>query len=99
MVVAERCRQVVAGIDFVFDGVPHRVTASIGVASTVREDLTTDELLRLADEALYRAKADGRNCVRLAGAESTPRDPRVDLVTDECSVIQAAFGKPDRMRR
>lgn len=93
-IVAERCRQVVADIDFVFDGAPHRVTASIGVASTAREDLTTDGLLRRADEALYRAKADGRNCVRFAGGEPTTRQPRTDGVADECSVIRATFRKP-----
>jgi diguanylate cyclase (GGDEF)-like protein len=80
--VAERCRQVVADIDFVFNGVPHRVTASVGVASLVPED-TTAELLRRADEALYRAKADGRNCVRLADAEPTICDPRLGYGSDE----------------
>jgi diguanylate cyclase (GGDEF)-like protein len=79
-IVAERCRRVVAGIDFVFNGVPHRVTASVGVASLVPEGLTTAELLRRADKALYRAKADGRNCVRFA--EGGP-EPRFDGVSDE----------------
>ncbi|MBD0272760.1 MAG: diguanylate cyclase, partial [Acetobacteraceae bacterium] len=58
-------------------GVPHAanlpwgvVTASIGVA-TVRPagaEPDTDNLLRAADAALYRAKAEGRNRVGLAGA-------------------------------
>jgi len=68
-VVAERCRQVVAGIDFIFNGVPHPVTTSVGVASLVGEELTTSELLKRADEALYQAKADGRNCVRFGDGE------------------------------
>ena len=38
------------------------VTVSIGVASTHGDLLTPAEVLRIADQALYRAKAKGRNC-------------------------------------
>jgi diguanylate cyclase (GGDEF)-like protein len=38
------------------------VTVSIGVASTNGDLLTPQEVLRSADQALYRAKAKGRNC-------------------------------------
>jgi diguanylate cyclase (GGDEF)-like protein len=38
------------------------VTVSIGVASTNGDLLTPQEVLRNADQALYRAKARGRNC-------------------------------------
>lgn len=41
------------------------VTISIGLASA-RPGSTTVALLREADAALYRAKAEGRNCLRLA---------------------------------
>jgi diguanylate cyclase (GGDEF)-like protein len=40
------------------------VTVSIGVSSVYETDLTVDDTLRRADRALYRAKCDGRNCVR-----------------------------------
>jgi diguanylate cyclase (GGDEF)-like protein len=38
------------------------VTVSVGVASTNGDQLTPAEVLRIADQALYRAKAKGRNC-------------------------------------
>ncbi|MFN3280031.1 MAG: GGDEF domain-containing protein, partial [Paracoccus hibiscisoli] len=44
---------------------PLRVTVSIGVSEAKERGADLDELLATADAALYRAKADGRNCVRL----------------------------------
>ncbi|HJT54655.1 MAG TPA: diguanylate cyclase, partial [Candidatus Angelobacter sp.] len=38
------------------------VTVSIGVASTSADQFTAAEVLRIADQALYKAKAKGRNC-------------------------------------
>ena len=43
-----------------------RLTASIGVASANAHASTLDDLLRAADGALYAAKGDGRNAVRVA---------------------------------
>ena len=43
------------------------VTASFGVAEFRAEDRTVDDVLKRADEALYQAKAAGRNRVRRAG--------------------------------
>jgi diguanylate cyclase (GGDEF)-like protein len=40
------------------------VTVSIGVAGTDGRAATPDEIVRAADEALYRAKQGGRNQVR-----------------------------------
>ena len=42
------------------------LTVSAGVASYVPGMETADELLAAADEALYRAKREGRDCVRFS---------------------------------
>ncbi len=54
--------------------IPHRssnahpwVTLSVGAARLIpRREWTSEDLLRRADQALYKAKADGRNCGRIA---------------------------------
>jgi diguanylate cyclase (GGDEF)-like protein len=51
-----------------------RVTISVGIATLGPDGATTDALLRRADEALYRAKAAGRDRVASASAPaSLPR--------------------------
>jgi diguanylate cyclase (GGDEF)-like protein len=52
-----------------------RLTISVGVATMVaREDLDGSALVKAADAALYRAKRDGRNLVRVA--ENTTATPQ-----------------------
>ena len=42
-----------------------RLSASIGVHTVIEgHQATPEDVIRIADEALYRAKGDGRNCVR-----------------------------------
>ena len=60
-VVAERLRRVIADTPIALDGHEINLTISIGVADTNLAG-NPAELLLLADEALYRAKANGRNC-------------------------------------
>lgn len=62
--VAERLRQSVADAPFVVSAAAKQVpvTISIGVASSDGSD-TPEVLLKRADQALYRAKRDGRNRV------------------------------------
>jgi diguanylate cyclase (GGDEF)-like protein len=58
LVVAERLRESVAAAE-----IEHcRLTLSIGAAA-LAADFDTVELIRMADRALYDAKARGRNCV------------------------------------
>ncbi|MFI5311285.1 MAG: diguanylate cyclase [Gemmatimonadales bacterium] len=61
---AERTRERIEKTAFVPAHGGVRLTASIGVASFPAPDIATvDDLFARADEALYRAKADGRNKV------------------------------------
>jgi len=61
MAAAERLRTSIAATPFIVSGGPVDITVSIGVCLGIpgRHDLET--LLKAADEALYRAKAGGRN--------------------------------------
>jgi two-component system cell cycle response regulator len=61
-VLAERCRQAVAGTQVTVGDQEVRVTASFGVASAV-DVLSAESLVEAADKALYRAKNAGRNRV------------------------------------
>jgi diguanylate cyclase (GGDEF)-like protein len=74
--VAEKLRRLVSS--FEFPGVPRPVTISVGVADFPRCGDTRDNLVRSADESLYLAKQAGRNCVRSADAEASPR-PRSEI--------------------
>jgi diguanylate cyclase (GGDEF)-like protein len=60
--VAERCRARLEASPVVASGHAVRVTASFGIASR-KGSPRAEELLRVADEALYTAKREGRNRV------------------------------------
>jgi diguanylate cyclase (GGDEF)-like protein len=60
---AERLRQQVAGEPFAIGDTRLSVTISIGVADRQSDDADASQLLKLADRALYAAKANGRNQV------------------------------------
>ena len=64
-VVAERIRAAIADVRFA-DGAPLRgltVTVSLGVAVCPDDAAGPEELIRLADELLYKAKESGKNRV------------------------------------
>ena len=60
---AEQLRELVQAHPFTFEGEKIAVTVSIGVAE-LKESCTTEQLFKAADEMMYQAKRDGRNCVR-----------------------------------
>lgn len=65
--LAETLREAIAGAQVRYvDGPLPRVTISAGVSAFPNCGAQPQALLKRADEALYRAKGDGRNCVRTA---------------------------------
>ena len=66
-IVAERLRGRLANTPQV-EGGPQQISVSIGL-SMLRPGVTADALIEQADQALYRAKARGRNRVEVAGEE------------------------------
>jgi len=64
--IAERLRDAVARHVLLIDRGSLRMTVSLGVAALAGHALGFDELASLADRALYRAKANGRDRVELA---------------------------------
>lgn len=65
-VAAERLRGAVEGLPPLHLDEPRTLTISVGVAQREAWMRGVDDLLRAADQALYAAKAAGRNRVRLA---------------------------------
>jgi diguanylate cyclase (GGDEF)-like protein len=67
LIVAERLRQLVEKTPVVVDGKDISFTASFGVATLApaqeAENITSDQLLKKADDCLYQAKQSGRNKV------------------------------------
>jgi len=61
--LAEQLRRTVEDHTFTFEGRRYPVTISLGVASIQGDELPPQELIRRADERLYRAKREGRNRV------------------------------------
>lgn len=66
VLVAGKLRRAVGGQMIEWDGLPIRVTISIGVAMLL-PGMTVDECVSQADKALYRAKTGGRDRVEAAG--------------------------------
>jgi GGDEF domain-containing protein len=48
---------------FFYDGKSFRVTSSFGGCGLHDTIMTIEDMVRCADEALYRAKASGRDCI------------------------------------
>jgi diguanylate cyclase (GGDEF)-like protein len=68
--VAERLRKSIADHPFVTAaGCTIHLTCSIGVAAFPEHGKTKDELLRVADQSMYRGKRSGKNQVIIAGHE------------------------------
>jgi diguanylate cyclase (GGDEF)-like protein len=80
MAVAARVRARLASTRFLAsDGASVHLTASIGVAALPESASSAEELLRAADQAMYRVKASGKDGIQAARDERPPSsgsDPR-----------------------
>ncbi|WP_448546550.1 sensor domain-containing diguanylate cyclase [Thalassotalea fusca] len=59
----DRIRLEIASLSFTAEGIEFSITSSFGFAALSEETLTAETLVNQADEALYQAKASGRNKV------------------------------------
>jgi len=65
IIKAERIRKKIQDMPLVFDGKKIDITVSGGIASFPQDALEADRLINCADQALYRAKAEGKNRICL----------------------------------
>jgi diguanylate cyclase (GGDEF)-like protein len=101
LAAADRVRRAFMEAAKQIDGHPVLATLSAGVAVTTDSTLSIDGLLSRADEALYAAKAGGRNRVVVAGEKfapapaatetaALPKAPVLTLVSDAAVSNEAA---------
>ena len=84
MGLAERMRRAIEAKPMVTNSISISVTASFGVTASIdKSPLDAQEILRLADAALYRAKERGRNRTELARA-----DDLVVRVSDSSDTVE-----------
>jgi len=74
--VAETLRKEIGDRPVPWAGEALTITASFGLAQTLPGEVNVQAVIARADQALYRAKDDGRNCVRIAAETAT-------LISDE----------------
>ena len=80
--LAERIRKNVESRLFEKDGKSlYRVTISVGVASYPFDGRDPKGLIHSADQALYEAKKNGRNCVRAFKSTDAPPENLEKLVS------------------
>jgi diguanylate cyclase (GGDEF)-like protein len=82
---ARLARRLVAALEAPFElgGITAQVGCSVGIALAPQDAANPEALMRLADLALYRAKAEGRGCFRFfkAGMDARVRE-RAELETE-----------------
>ena len=66
----------IRGLDFSWEGRPHSIGASIGLAPIRAGCGEVDEIIARADAACYAAKAAGRGCVSMAPDENGTSDKK-----------------------
>jgi two-component system, cell cycle response regulator len=93
---AEAIRKSIAGTECHSELGPLNVTASIGAfAVEPWADLPVEEIVSIADKALYRAKGDGRNCVRIGADNRIIRRPLLSskLISEQFASVSSGAGE------
>ena len=98
-IVAERLRKTIADLTILSDdGREVKFTISIGISSSQVSD-NIDTLIKTADEALYKAKQNGRNRVEIFDPADlknfNPDDP--SMHKDESATRHPAFNKEENV--
>ncbi len=91
---ASKAETLRAGVERLSEDHGVAVSASFGVAEYPHSTSDAKTLIKLADEALYAAKAGGKNCVRRAkpadrSGEFQPKLVAQDGVADEAAALEA----------
>jgi diguanylate cyclase (GGDEF)-like protein len=68
-IVAEKVRKRIATHSYRYKELTLSVTMTFGVSVFDNDDMTIDDVLKKADQALYRGKNRGKNCVVLSDSE------------------------------
>ena len=84
---AERMRHRLADSPMFVDGRELRVSASFGVTVSDGSERNPELFVRVADQALYRAKADGRNCVVSISTEDSVLDSSNPSAADTTDIL------------
>ncbi len=100
IIVAERIRKNLAEEEIVFEGLDViKVTASLGIAAFPENARSQQQLLDMADRALYLSKRMGRNQIRtvkdLNFESETPEEPEVIIVNESAEVADHIKEKPE----
>jgi diguanylate cyclase (GGDEF)-like protein len=75
---AEVLRQIVNMVNFKNDVASiGKITISLGISAFPDHGASGEELIKTADQALYAAKSEGRNCVRVAAVNIDADRPPV----------------------
>ncbi|MFL0803171.1 MAG: GGDEF domain-containing protein [Agarilytica sp.] len=74
--VLDKIRDAIAKIPFKFNKKPFQISVSFGISQFVADD-TMESVFERADKALYAAKSNGRNQVRIESAPEKKKDKQV----------------------
>jgi two-component system, cell cycle response regulator len=91
--LAERCHNAVSAYPIVVEGATIPVTLSVGGACMPGHAVHVDELMRVADRALYEAKDAGRNQVHVGGESA----PQREIPIPETGVVAQLEALADRL--